>query len=78
MLALGYFVQGGGRRPQVRFHVDELAAADVHGRPRPKRPLDAVVARRPPKRQYIVEEPATQAETVRKYFRTEIVVVKAI
>ena len=78
MLALGYFLQGGGRRPQVRFHVEEPTAAAAHGRPRPKRPLDEVVAPQPPKRQYIVEKPATDAETVRKYIRTEIVVVKAI
>ena len=76
---MGYFLQGGGRRPQVRFHVDEPAAAQ--GCPRPKRPAGPPAAPRLPKtgkRSYIVEEPATDAETVRKYFRTEIVVIKAI
>ena len=76
---MGYFfLQEGGRCPQVRFHVEEPTAAAAHGCPRPKRPAGPLAAPRLPKRSYIVEEPATDAETVRKYFRTEIVGVKAI
>ena len=58
--------------------MEEPTAAAAHGRPRPKSPVDEVVARQLLKRQYIVEEPATDAEMVGKYFRTEIVGVKAI
>ena len=76
---MGYFfLQGGGRRPQVRFHVEEPTAAAAHSLPMPKCPAGTLAAPRLPKRPYIVEEPATDAETVRKYFRTEIVGVKAI
>ena len=59
-----YFLQGGGRRPQVRFHVEEPTAAAAHGCPRPKRLAGPLTAPQLPKRSYIVEEPATDAENI--------------